>query len=115
MFLGMVVSEVKAQSIKRLGTAASYGIIIAHSSDLVPISHTNPRGLSAAFQVMKTNKESWETCSCFYYLGLNFSYHNFDNPGILGSAFSLSGTFEPTLWRKGQWTFSLNSAIGIST
>lgn len=113
MFLGMVVSEVRAQSIKRLGTAASYGAIIAHSSDLVPISQTNPRGLSAAFQIMNPNKESWETCNCFYYLGLNFSYHNFDNP-ILGSAFSLSGTFEPTLWRRGQWTFSLNSGIGIS-
>ena len=114
MFLGMVLSEVRTQSIKRLGTAASYGSIIAHSPDLVPISQTNPRGLSAAFQVMNLNKDSWETCNCFYYLGLNFSYHNFESPDILGSAFSLSGTFEPTLWQKGQWTFSLNAGIGVS-
>lgn len=114
MLLGVVAAEVKAQSIKRFGTAASYGSIIAHSSDLVPIAQTNPRGLSVAFQLMKVKKESWEVCHCFYYLGLSFSYHNYDNPDILGSAFSLSGTFEPTLWQKGPWTFSLHSGVGVS-
>ncbi|MEX2592043.1 MAG: acyloxyacyl hydrolase [Anditalea sp.] len=114
LFLCMGIFEVNAQSITRLGAATTYGSIIAHSSDLLPISQTNPYGLSGSFQGMNTDQKSWEICNCFYYIGLQLSYHNFNNPEILGSAFSLTGTFEPILWQKDQWAFSLNSGIGIS-
>lgn len=104
----------EAQSIKRLGASTGYGSIIAHSSDLLPISQTNPWGISGSIQFMGTQKKDWETCNCFYYLGLNLSYDNFGNPDVLGSALSILGTFEPMIWRKDPWVFSLYSGIGFS-
>lgn len=114
VFMVLGIFEANAQHIKRLGAAAAYGTIIPHSSELGPISQTNPFGLSASLQVMNPSQESWEMCNCFHYLGLKFSYDNFNNPEVLGSAYSLTGTFEPILWRNGSWTFSLLSGIGFS-
>ena len=114
IFIGMGILEVKAQYNKRLGATFNYGSIIPHSSELRPLSQTYPRGISGILQLMDTRQEAWEVCNCFYYLGLKFSYDNFDNPDILGSAYSLTGTFEPILWQKDPWAFSLNSGIGFS-
>lgn len=114
LFLGMGIFEVNAQSIKRLGAAKSYGSLIAHSPELVPITQSNPQGLSGSFQVMQTDQQNWDICNCFHYMGLNLFYHNFNNPEVLGSAFSLVGTFEPILWQNKPWVFSLNSGMGIS-
>jgi hypothetical protein len=103
-----------AQSIKRLGASTGYGSIIAHAADLLPISQTNPWGFSGSFQFMGTQKKDWETCNCYYYLGLKFSYENFGNPQVLGSSTGISGTFEPILWQKDPWVLSLQSGIGFS-
>lgn len=103
-----------AQNVKRLGLEGNYGFIIPHSQDLTRISQTNPYGFSIHYQNLKTDKKNWENCNCFHYLGLQFSYHNFGNPEIIGSASSLTGTFEPILWKNEKWTFSLLSSIGVS-
>lgn len=114
IYLCLGLLEVTAQNLKRLGVEASYGYIIAHSSDLRDISKTKPRGFSGSFQWMKTDHESWKACNCFYYYGLRFSYHDFNNRDILGGAYSLTGTFEPLIWHKLNWAFSINSGIGLS-
>lgn len=109
-----VFMQGNAQSNIRLGVSASYGSIIAHSSELLPISQTHPWGISGSIQFMGTQKKDWETCNCFYYLGMKLTYDNFSNPHVLGSAWGISGTFEPILWRKDHWVFSLHSGIGFS-
>lgn len=114
LFVLVGIQEVNAQIIKRLGSAISYGSIIAHSPDLLPISQTHPWGLSGSIQFMGTDQKNWEVCNCYYFLGLRVSYDNFNNPLILGSAWSLAGTFEPIVWRKEPWVLSLNSGIGFS-
>ena len=93
---------------------SSYGFIIPHSSELRPISDSNPFGLSVQYQQMKKDKKNWEACNCFHYLGIQASYHNFGNPDVLGAAYSLSGTFEPILWKKGPFYLSLLSGMGVS-
>jgi hypothetical protein len=103
-----------AQSVRRLGAKAGVATIIAHSADLKPISQTNPMGVNASWQWMGTGKKSWEVCHCFYYLGVEAFYYNFNNPSVLGSAAGIAGTFEPVLWKKEPWTFSLASGIGLS-
>jgi hypothetical protein len=113
-FIGLGIQEANGQTIARLGGAVSYGSIIAHATELRPISNSNPIGISGSFQFMDVGKKSWEACSCFYYLGADFSYDNFNNPEILGHALSGTGTFEPILWRSASWVFSLKSGIGIS-
>lgn len=114
LFISLGMSEANGQTIIRLGGAASYGSIIAHDSELLPISNSNPMGITGNIQFMDVGRKSWETCDCFFYLGADFSYENFNNPEILGNALSLTGTFEPILWRSAPWTLSLKSGIGIS-
>ncbi len=106
--------EVSGQHVSRLGLEGQFGFIIPHSPELRPISNTNPTGLSAHYQWMPTNKNSWDICNCFHFLGIQASYHDFGNPDVLGRAISVSGTFEPILWEKEKWRLSLLSGFGIS-
>lgn len=114
LFIWFGSQEAYGQTIQRLGGAVGYGAIIAHASELRPISNSDPRGITGSLQFMDVGRTSWEACNCFYYLGADINYENFNNREILGNAFSLTGTFEPVLWRSGPWAFSLKSGIGIS-
>ena len=106
--------KVSGQQVTRLGLEANYGFIIPHSPDLRPISNSNPTGVAAHYQWMPTNKRAWDICNCFHYRGIQASYHSFGNPDVLGSAITISGTFEPILWEKARWRLSLLSGFGIS-
>ena len=110
----MLHSFLMAQNSKRLGLEGSYGFIIPHSQELKPLSQSNPIGLSLYYQKLNNSQKSWQTCNCFHYLGLQLSYHNFGNPDVIGSATSLSGTFEPIIWRKNNWAFSVLTGLGVS-
>lgn len=112
--LGFHFHESIAQSVKRLGAKASVATIIAHSSDLKPISQSTPIGFNASWQWMGTGQKSWQVCNCFYYLGIEAFYYNFNNPSVLGSAAGAAGTFEPILWRNDRWALSLASGIGLA-
>lgn len=112
--LGFYFHESLAQSVKRVGAKASVATIIAHSSDLKPISQSIPMGFNASWQWMGTGQKNWEVCNCFYYLGIETFYYNFNNPSALGSAAGVAGTFEPILWRNDNWALSLASGIGLT-
>lgn len=101
MFSGGLMS----QSITRIGAKAGVGTIIAHSTDLQPISRTVPFGFNGSVQWMGTGRKNWEVCNCFYYLGVEAFYYNFNDPAVLGAASGIAGTFEPTLWMKEPWSF----------
>lgn len=103
-----------AQSVRRLGAKASVASIIAHSSELEPISQSTPVGFGAGWQWMATGQKNWEVCNCFYYLGVEAFYYNFNNPSVLGSAAGVAGSFEPILWRREPWALSLASGIGLT-
>lgn len=107
-------SVLQAQSVKRVGLEGQYGFIIPHSPGLAPISGSNPFGISLHYQAMKTAKSNWESCACFHFLGAQLSHHNFGNRQVLGSATSLSGTFEPILWQDRRLRVSLLSGVGVS-
>lgn len=112
--LGFYFHESFAQGVKRLSAKASVATIIAHSPDLKPISHSTPIGFNASWQWMGTGAKTWEVCNCFYYLGIESFYYNFNNPAALGSAAGVAGTFEPIFWRADRWTLSLASGIGLA-
>jgi hypothetical protein len=114
LLFSFFVSGLYSQNIKKLTFEGQYGFIIPHSQDLKPISQSNPYGVNLHYQVLNTSKKSWDACNCFHYLGAQLSYHNFANPDVLGSAISLSGTFEPILWRKGRVSFNLLTGGGVS-
>ena len=104
----------KSQNIKRLGMEGNYGFIIPHSPELRSISKSHPVGFTLHYQTLNPKEESWNACHCFHYLGIQFSYHNFSNPDVLGSAYSLSGSFEPILWKSKRSSISLLTGVGIS-
>lgn len=104
----------EGQNIRRLGIEANYGFIIPHSPELKSISQSNPYGFTVHYQSLNLKEERWNACNCFHYLGVQFSYHNFANPDVLGSAYSLSGSFEPILWKSRKSSFSLLTGVGVS-
>lgn len=114
IFFLSTVFAATGQQVRRLGLEGSYGFIIPHSSELRPISESNPFGLSVHYQLLKQDKKNWNACNCFHFLGIQASYHNFENPDVLGSAYHLSGTFEPILWKKGPLFLSLSTGMGFS-
>src|SRR5690606_7723357 len=83
LFICLGMPEANGQTIKRLGGAVSYGSIIAHATELRPISNSNPTGITGSFQFMDVGRKSWEACDCFYFLGADLSFENFNNPKIL--------------------------------
>lgn len=103
-----------AQTTHKVGVEGSYGFIIAHTQSVKPISQTFPYGFSLNYQYMNSSQKKWENCNCFYYTGLQLSHHDFANREVLGSATSLSATFEPILWQNRSWSFNLMSGIGLS-
>jgi hypothetical protein len=114
LFLALGFTVAQGQTLHRGKTEVQYGFIIPHAADLKPVSGYNPVGILVNWQLMKTDRNSWEACNCFHYLGLQFSYTWFGNREILGSAYTLAGTFEPVLWQQRRWSLSLQSGLGVS-
>ncbi len=114
-FISLLCLGLNAQDqVTRLRGELLYGFIIAHAADLQPVSDYNPYGITLSWQRMATGQRQWEACNCFHYLGVMVSYHNFRNSEVLGSAFTLAGTFEPVLWRYGHMALSLHTGVGAS-
>jgi hypothetical protein len=107
-------AESHAQSVKRFSLEGQYGFIIPHSPELKPLSESNPYGFNLHYQVLKTDKTNWDACACFHFLGVQLSHYNFANPAVLGSATSISGTFEPILWQNNRLRISLLTGVGVS-
>lgn len=113
-YLGLQLQEGWSQGVNRISAKMGVATILAHSADLKPISQTTPIGVQLGWQRMRVEQKSWEVCNCFYYLGIEAFYYSFNNPSVLGNASGISATFEPILWSKEPWTFSLISGIGLS-
>lgn len=91
---------------------AHYGFIIPHSSELKPVSNTNPGGIQLDWSKLLLSRKAWDSCNCFSQLGLSASYINFGNPEQLGNAYSLVFFSEPYLTYKRSLSFSFRAGIG---
>ncbi|WP_234364050.1 acyloxyacyl hydrolase [Lunatibacter salilacus] len=98
----------------RYGVEMQYGFIIPHASDLVAVSQSNPTGVNLSYDHIRLDKSNWDICNCFHYLGVNLSHYSFNNSEVLGSATSLSGSFEPILWKSNRLQLGLRSGFGVS-
>jgi len=103
-----------AQFNSRLNLETSYGFIIPHSNSLKPFAENRPYGISLHYQMMGLSEKKWSACNCFHYLGIQLSHYNFADREVLGTASSLSGTFEPIIWKNSSWTFSVLSGMGFT-
>jgi len=110
----LMMGGASAQVVQKFNLETHYGFIIPHAEELVPISNTNPIGFQFSYSRMGLSKEAWEVCNCFFEWGFQFNYHDFNNPSVLGRAYTTSTFFEPILFRQDKWNLSIRSGIGLS-
>ena len=99
---------------KFYGLKGHYGFIIAHSSELKPISQTNPFGIQLEYSKLRTSDKAWKTCFCYGRSGFSFAYFNYANPDVLGSSYNLNYFVEPYFTYQGPLKFSLRGSIGAT-
>jgi hypothetical protein len=96
------------------GFQAQYGFIIPHTSKVEPVSHTKPYGFEISINRLKTSEENWRILNRYSISGIQLGYFNFQNPGILGSAFVLTIFTEPVMSFGKSWMFSIKAGTGLS-
>lgn len=96
------------------GFHAHYGFIIPHTEKVEPVSHTRPYGIEISLNRLRTSYESWKVFNHYNISGVQLSYFNFQNPGIVGSAFALTIFTEPILSKGEKWLFSIKAGTGLS-
>jgi hypothetical protein len=94
------------------GIRAHYGFIIAHSKNVRPVSHSNPFGIEAELAWQLYSDSIWQYCTCYPRTGFSFFYTNFNNPEILGNAYSGYAFIEPLLGAGNKFFATLKFGIG---
>jgi hypothetical protein len=111
---GQSLPDDSTASVRLLGMKGHYGFVIVHSRELVPVRHSNPRGLEVDLAWHKTSRKAWESCHCYPRLGAALTLWDYDQPSILG--YGATGLFyvEPLFapWR--QFSFSVRAGMGLS-
>jgi hypothetical protein len=91
-----------------------YGFIIPHSSELIPISNSNPVGVELEAGKVLRKRRSYQNCNCYARLGLSLQWMNFQNREVLGDALSLSIFGEPYLSLNPKFYTTFKGAVGVS-
>ncbi|MEO1050691.1 MAG: acyloxyacyl hydrolase [Bacteroidota bacterium] len=97
-----------------IGAKLQYGSIIPHSSELIPISQTNPAGFQLEVSRLMTRQKSWDHCNCYARTGFSFLYINYGNPEILGNSYNLAFFTEPYINFKSRFRMSFRAGAGVS-
>jgi len=97
-----------------IGFQAHYGFIIPHSSAIETVSHTKPYGFEISYNKLNTTFESWNVFHLYNNSGIQAGYFNFQNPKIVGSAYTLTVFTEPIIRTGDRFLFSLKAGGGIS-
>lgn len=97
-----------------IGLQSHYGFIIPHTAAIEPVSHTKPYGVEVSFNRLGTSFENWRVFHHYNISGIQAGYYNFQNPGIVGSAFALSFFTEPVLVSGDRYIFSVKAGAGFS-
>ncbi len=96
------------------GIRAHYGFIIPHSVAIEPVSHTNPFGFDISINKLHTSYKRWKVFNAYWISGIQAGYFNFQNPGVLGSAFDITVFAEPVLIHRNKYFFTIRGGMGIS-
>lgn len=97
-----------------LALKPQYGLILAHSSKVEHLTHTNPFGLELEYAWLMLKEKNWRQCNCYSKTGISFLYVNYNNPEIVGSSYNLIGFAEPFLIRTNTFLLSSRMGVGVS-
>lgn len=91
-----------------------YGFILPHSEEIRSISFSRPRGIEAEISRQLLKRQYWQYCSCYPRIGISAGYFSFDNPAILGSAWSVTAFVEPFMSAPSRLNLSYRMGAGVS-
>lgn len=97
-----------------LSARTFYGFIIPHSESIRSISYSRPRGITLDAGWLWLGQNAWDYCSCYPVSGISFMLTEFDNPEILGRAYSLMYFIEPQFSLQKRLHFSYRAALGLT-
>lgn len=97
-----------------IGLTGHSGFIIPHSRDIKDISGSNPWGIEADMSLHFTNERAWQYLQGYPRLGAALAYYNFDNPDVLGSAYTLLLYVEPFLSAHRRFSLSFRFGAGLA-
>ncbi|WP_448518414.1 acyloxyacyl hydrolase [Rhodoflexus sp.] len=113
-----VVQAQNADSVVRqpvaIGLRTHYGFILPHSEEIRSISFSRPRGLEIEISRQLLRRQYWQFCSCYPRIGLSVGYYSFDNPQILGNAWSAIAFVEPFMAAPARFNVSYRMGAGFS-
>ncbi len=97
-----------------IGLTGHTGFIIPHSQDIRDIANSNPWGIEADVSLHFTNERAWQYIQGYPRLGAALAYYNFDNPEVLGSAYTFLLYVEPFLSAHRRFSLSFRFAAGLA-
>lgn len=97
-----------------VGLHGHAGFIIPHAREVRDIAASNPWGLELDLSFHFTSKQAWQFLQGYPRLGASLAYFNFDNPQVLGNAYSLILFAEPFLSAQKDFSLSFRTGLGIS-
>jgi hypothetical protein len=97
-----------------IGLTGHTGFILPHSQEIREISNSNPWGIEADVSLHFTNERAWRYLQVYPRLGAALAYYNFDNPEILGNAYTLLLYAEPFLSAHRRFSISFRFGAGLA-
>jgi hypothetical protein len=96
------------------GFQGSYGFIIPHSKSIEPISHTKPYGFEINLNRIHISENERQIFNANWSSGIQAGYFSFQNPEVLGSAFTLTFYTEPVVAFGKRLQFTIRTGTGLS-
>jgi hypothetical protein len=81
---------------------------------ITPPSTQAPVGIELRYGWLRTNRQSWEQCHCFYRSGVFVNAYSFRHPNVLGQSIGGGLFFEPVLVQRPRWGLSIRALAGIT-
>ncbi|WP_018479135.1 acyloxyacyl hydrolase [Pontibacter roseus] len=97
-----------------LGLTGHTGFIIPHSRDIRHLSKSYPWGIEADLSLHFTNDRAWLYLHGYPRLGASVAFYNFDNPEVLGNAYTLLLYVEPFLSAHRRFSLSFRLGGGLA-
>lgn len=96
------------------GMRINYGFIIPHSKAIEAVSHTNPFEAEISYNWFHRAPSSLKVFNAYWISGIQAGYVDFQNPNVLGGAFTLTLFAEPVVAFHRNIYFMFRGGAGVS-
>lgn len=110
-------ASIQADTLKpaiNLGLSAHTGFILSHTRSIRDVSGSKPWGIEADLSFHFANAKAWQYIQAYPRLGASLAYYNFNNPRVLGNAYTLLLYVEPFLSAHRKFSLSFRFGAGLA-